>query len=392
MNSNFLYYLGRPLLRAGTGLGLALFMAACSPEGEGASASGQSLSRQEEQEEVVHLYYLSADRTRILSEQWSPDFSRLIETAEIPWQVNGTAEGGLQADLADSPILQAADDQSSFVLRTSEPQTFTGLGPEEENTGGAFRLYLYKSATAEFREIYVAGGDSVIGNFLYVPDQSAVYFEIIRPAGYSLNRLELRFPLPVPTVLHQGTNELFRLRYDASREAVSALVQNQDEIIELSHKTGADTLVSRVAGKIPSDRPSLPAASGNGSCVVCPLVPTRKFPGNALRLFCADRPEQDVYLADRVVAAEPVEPEHWLALGLESLTLMNATGNMVYRYCCPEPALLAVDQNEYYIRSADYTLRFREGVSQPDTLAAGLHEKFFDLLFVRKGLSARKRI
>lgn len=384
--------MGRPLLRAGTGLGLALFLAACSPEGEGASASGQSIGQQEEQEEVVHLFYLSGDRNRIFAEQWNSDFTRLLETTEIPWQVNGTAEGGLQTDLADSPILQAADDQSSFVLRTSEPQTFTGLGPEEENAGGAFRLYYYKSATAEFREIYSAGGDSVIGNFLYVPDQSAVYFEIIQPAGYSLNRLELRFPLPAPVVLHRGTNELFRLRYDASREAVSVLVQNQDEIIELSHKAGADTLVSRVAGKIPGNRPSLPAASGNGSCVACPLVPTRKFPGNALRLFCADRPELDVYLADRTVAAEPVVPENWLALGMESLSLISPAGKIVYRYCCPEPALLALDQNDYYIRSGDYTLRFLEGKNQPDTLPTGIHERFFDLLYVRKGLSARKKI
>jgi hypothetical protein len=350
-------------------------------------------SQNTEESGAIHLFYLSRDGQQIKSEQWSEDFSQLLASAEIPWQISGSAEGGLQSDLADSPVLQSATDQSSFVLRTFIPQPFTGLGPEEDglSENGSF-LYLFKSATGEFREIYSAGGDSVISNFLYIPEESAVYFELIHNSDYSLNRLSLQFPIQPPKILYSGTNEIFRFRFEETERTLYSIIQNGEEIIELSHLQESDTVTLRVAGKIPAFQPTLPASSSNGTCLVCPFLPTSKQNAHSLRIFCNNLPLQDVFIPDKIINSELVEPDNWLVLGSESITLLDSQGKIRHRYCTPEPNLLATDRADFYIRSGDFTLRFKGDNPIPDTLSNELHEKFFDLLGVKKGSTSQKRI
>jgi hypothetical protein len=352
-----------------------------------------TLNQKTEETEAIHLFYLSRDGQQIKSEQWSKDFSQLLASAEIPWQISGNAEGGLQSDLADSPVLQSAADQSSFVIRTFIPQPFTGLGPEEEGqSGNASYLYLFKSATGEFREIYSAGGDSVIGNFLYIPEEFTVYFELIHNSNYFLNRLNLQFPIQPPQVLYSGTNEIFRLRFEETGRTLYSIIQNGDEIIELSYPQESDSISLRVSGKIPAFQPTLPASSSNGTCLVCPFLPTSKQVAYSLRIFCHNLPLQDVYIPDKIINSELIEPDNWLVLGSESITLFDSQGKINYRYCTPEPNLLATDREDFYIRSGDFTLRFKGDSPSPDTLSNELHEKFFDLLGLKKGSVSQKRI
>jgi len=386
---NFPFLFGLPFYKGG--FLLSFLLISCTSDSP--VQTDLNTTQNTEESEAIHLFYLSRDGQQIKSEQWSEDFSQLLASAEIPWQISGNAEGGLQSDLADSPVLQSAKDQSSFVLRTFIPQPFTGLGPEEEGlTENGSYLYLFKSTTGEFREIYSAGGDSVISNFLYIPEESAVYFELIHNSDYSLHRLSLQFPIQPPKTLYSGTNELFRLRFNESGRTLYSIIQNGEEIIELSYTLETDSVRLRVAGNIPAFQPTLPASSSNGTCLVCPFLPTSKQSAHSLRIFCNNLPLQDVFIPDKIINSELIEPDNWLVLGSESITLLDSQGKISYRYCTPEPNLLATDRADFYIRSGDFTLRFKGDHPIPDTLSNELHEKFFDLLGVKKGSASQKRI
>lgn len=371
-------------------IGVSLLFSSCNTQDK--SNSELSLSPQADESEAIHLFYIDRDGQQIISEQWSDDFRNLIASAEIPWQIVGSPEGGLQTDLADSPILQAASDQSSFVIRSFVPQPFSGLGPEEENSSGASYLYWYKSATGEFRELYSAHGDSIINNFLYIPGESTIYFELIHHSENTLYKLEISHPPQEPKILFRGNNKIFRFRYDQVSATFYAIMQTGEEIIELSHPKDSDTLQTRIAGKTPAFQSSLPASSSNGTCLVCPFLPTSKQNAYSLKIFCNNLPEQTVFLPDRIITSELIEPDSWLVIGSESIFLLDSQGKIIYRYCTPEPSLLAIDQGEYYVRSGEFTLRFRNELSNPDTLPIEIHERYFDLLGVKKGVASRKRI
>lgn len=371
-------------------IGISLLFLGCNATDQ--SNAGQSISPNPDESEAIHLFYLSRDGQQVKSEQWSNDFKNLIASAEIPWQIEGSPDGGLQTDLADSPVLQAASDQSSFVIRSFVPQPFSGLGPEEENSSGASYLYWFKSATGEFRELYSAKGDSIVNNFLYIPSESTVYFELIHQSENTLYKLDISFPPREPKVLFRGTNKIFRLRYDPVSATFYAIMQTGEEIIELSQTKASDSLQTRIAGKTPAFQSSLPASSSNGTCLVCPILPNSKQKAHALKIYCNNLPEQSIFIPDRIITSELIEPDNWLVLGSESIYLLDSQGKIIYRYCTPEPSLLAIDQSEYYVRSGEFTLRFRNELANPDTLPAEIHERFFDLLGVKKGVASRKRI
>jgi len=371
-------------------IGISLLFTGCNTNEK--SNRELTLDINSDESEAIHLFYISRDGQQVISEQWSDDFSNLIASAEIPWQIAGSPDGGLQTDLADSPILQAASDQSSFVIRTFVPQPFSGLGPEEENSSGASYLYWFKSATGEFRELYCAKGDSIINNFLYIPGESTVYFELIHQSENTLYKLDISFPLREPKVLFRGTNKIFRLRYDNASATFYAIMQTGEEIIELSQTKASDTLQTRIAGKTPAFQSSLPVSSSNGTCLVCPLLSGSRQKAYSLKIYCNNLPEQTIFLPDKIITSELIEPDNWLVIGSESIFLLDSQGKIIYRYCTPEPSLLAIDQSEYYVRSGDFTLRFRNELANPDTLPGEIHERFFDLLGVKKGVSSRKRI
>lgn len=389
MNNRYLSDTVQQALYIGV-IGVSLLFSACNTQEN--SNPELSLSQNSNESEAIHLFYIARDGQQIKSEQWSDDFKGLIASAEIPWQIAGTPEGGLQTDLADSPILQATSDQSSFVIRSFVPQPFSGLGPEDENSSGASYLYWFKSATGEFLELYSAKGDSTINSFIYVPNESTVYFELINNSENTLYKLDISFPLQSPKLLFRGTNKIFRFRYDEASKTFYALMQTGEEIIELAHSQESDSIQTRVAGKTPAFQSSLPASSSNGTCLVCPLLPTSKQKAYALKIFCNNLPEQTIFLPDRIITSELIEPDNWLVLGSESIFLLDSQGKIIYRYCTPEPSLLAIDQSEYYVRTGDFTLRFRNELSNPDTLSGEIHERFFDLLGVKKGVASRKRI
>lgn len=345
-----------------------------------------------EETSAMHLYYVSRDGMNIQAEQWSLDFLTLLDSATIPWHISGRPEGGLQTDLADCPVLQGSPDFSGFVIRSFLPLPFTGLGPEEENSSSTSALYFYKSATAEFRELVVVGADSVIGNFLYVPEASAVFYELINQNEYSLNRLELSYPLQPAKAIYKSTNELFRFRYDVHTSIFYAMIQDGENILELSNMAGSDSILVRNAGSISPMNLSLPVSSSSGVCVACPLLPMKKRPASSLKIFCKNLPEKEVFLNDRIITSELIEPDNLLVIGKESISLLDVQGNILYKVCLKEPELLGIDQDQFYLRSGDYTLRFSGESSEPDTLQSGIHERFFDLLGVRKGVRAGRRI
>jgi hypothetical protein len=61
-------------------------------------------------------------------------------------------------------------------------------------------------------------------------------------------------------------------------------------------------------------------------------------------VYCNNLPEPTIFLPDPIFTSELIEPDNWLVIGSKSIFLMDSQGKIIYRYCTPEPNLLAIDQ------------------------------------------------
>lgn len=356
--------------------------------GSGKSTSHTSV--REENNDVYYLYYRDRVASGIILEQWNTDFSEVVASSEIPWQIPGNPDGGLQSDLADCPVLQTAEDNASFVIRTVHHEPFTGLGPSDE-AGGASYLYFYKHATSEFRMLCATGTDSLISNFYYDSRTASVYYELISGNTYSLNLIPLSFPSAISKVIYSGTNEILHIGKAPDSEDVLALIQDKDEITVLRYQPQKDTLTKNRFGNSRADEQQLPVSASDGNCVAYPVKKLNHPVFHYLNILCQNQ-EKSIILPDELMTSFLLQPGLWLVLGKERLFVIEASGRIRYQVCVPEPTLIATISDEFFIRSTDMSLKFSLNSEIPDTLPPAVHDKLFDLLGLSRGPASLRKI
>jgi len=352
---------------------------------------GEDIAGNEDENTVYHIFYIDRSAKNIIWEQWDPELKNILQTSEIPLEINGVPEGGPQSDLLDSYVLQTSDDLSSLFLRTRvEPPFMGGMETDESLNVGSY-LYQYKSGTGEFRELYKSPETAVINNFYYSDLAHSIFFEEIYPEYYVFKKLNLETSPAVETELMHSTNEILHISEDKSQEAIVALIQEEDQMRALIY-TGEDTLYQQTSLPFPKRAAILPASAQDGNCFTLVFRKNKKYRYNALLTYCQALQINEFILPDEPQAVVKLNAQRWLTLGKESFFISNAKGRVIKRVCTPEPVFLASTVNEMFIRSGEKTYRYRLDTIIGDVLDPALHDRFFDLLNIKRGPAEIKKI